>query len=154
MSDSNSRAASKRAATIAGAALGLGALATLIGVVAVNAWPQDEDSAQEDFCASVDTLATSVQDYHSLDLSTATTDEIRDASEAVDEAYDDMVDEGSEWVNAWDNELTNAYWNLYYAVEALPDDNTVSENVEELEPFLSEFPQAFEETFDGTCATA
>jgi hypothetical protein len=65
-----------------------------------------------------------------------------------------MVDEGSEWVNAWDNELTNAYWNLYYAVEALPDDNTVSENVEELEPFLSEFPEAFEETFDGSCATA
>jgi hypothetical protein len=120
----------------------------------VNLRGDDEDTVHEDFCASVDTFATTVQDYTTLDPNTATTDEIREASDAIDEAYDEMLDQGNEWVNAYDNELTDAYWNLFYAVEDLPGDNTVSQNVDEFEWYLSELPAAYQETFDGSCAAA
>jgi hypothetical protein len=34
--------------------------------------------------------------------------------------------------------------------EDLPEDNTIAEDIEELEPELSAFPQAYRDTFDGS----
>jgi hypothetical protein len=54
----------------------------------VNLRGDDEDTEQEDCCASVDTFATTVQDYTALDPNAATSDEIREASAAFQETLD------------------------------------------------------------------
>jgi hypothetical protein len=65
-----------------------------------------------------------------------------------------VVDDANDWVNAYDNPLTQAYDDLYGAIDALPGDNTVAEDIQDLQPELSAFPEAFHETFDGSgCAT-
>lgn len=153
---SNSRsAAMTRATTIGGIVVGLAALATLIGFLVVNLRGEDSETAKADFCDSASEFASTVSDYRALDPQTATTDEVRSASDEVESAWDTMVDDAEDWVNAYDNDLTNAYWDLYYAVEDLPGDNTLSENIDELQPELSAFPDAFASTFDGTgCTTA
>jgi hypothetical protein len=143
------------AKNIAGVTVATGAVVTCLAFAVVAVRGEDSETAKADFCDSASAFATTVQDHRGLDPRTATNDEIDSAYDDVESAWDEMVDDASDWANAYDNELASAYWDLYYAVEELPGDNTMSENVDQLEPELSAFPDAFADTFDGTgCTTA
>jgi hypothetical protein len=115
---------------------------------------EDSQTAKGEFCDSLGDFSTTVASYQGLDPLTATNDELESAYDDISGAWDDVVDQGDDWVNAYDNELTDAYWDLYFAVEDLPGDNTAAENLEELQPELSAFPEAFTATHDGSgCST-
>jgi hypothetical protein len=99
-------------------------------------------------------LSSTVTKYEGLNPATATNDEREAAYDDISNAYNEVVDEAEDWANAYDNPLNEAYDDLYWAYQGLDGDNTVAENLEELEPELSAFPQAYAETFDGSgCST-
>lgn len=133
------------------AIVGVLAAGTLIGGtvgLTYAFWPEDAATAKSDFCDSTKDFASTVQSYQGLNPVTATNDQIDAAYDDIESAYDEMIDQGNEWVNAYDNELTNWYYDMDAAIESLPSDNTATENLEDLEPTLSEFPAAFQSTFD------
>jgi hypothetical protein len=141
--------------TIAFVSLTVGA--GIVGLVLlVSAWTGESSaSAKQDLCNSLNDLAASVVNYEGLDLSTATNEQLDAAANDISNAWDNVVDNGNDWVNAYDNPLTNAYWDLYDSIQELPGDNTVAQDLQQLQPELVAFPQAFQETFDGSgCASA
>lgn len=117
-------------------------------------WPEDAATAKADFCDSAKDFASTVNSYQGLNPATATNEQIDTAYDDIESAYDEMIEQGNEWVNAYDNDLTDWYYEMDDAVASLPSDNTASENLDDLQPTLSEFPAAFQATFDGSgCST-
>jgi hypothetical protein len=93
--------------------------------------------------------------YQGMNPATATNDQLDSAANDITDAWNAVVDDANDWANAYDNPLGEAYDDLYNAINTLPGDNTVAEDIEDLQPELSAFPQAYQETFDGSgCATA
>ena len=139
-------------------------LAVLLGVIAfagavtgltIALWPESSAEAKANYCDSLTNLSSTVMNYQGLNPATATNDELDAAADDISNAYDDVVDNANDWANAYDNPLGQAYDDLYYAIQDLPGDNTVAEDINALQPELSAFPEAFHETFDGSgCATA
>lgn len=142
----------KKIALILGAgALGLG----LFGLAVAAYDGESSEEAKADFCQSLSDLSSTVMSYEGLDVRTATNDELDAAADDIEEAWDEVVDDGYDWVYAYDNELTEAYDDLYWAIDGLDGDNTLAEDVEDLEDELDAFPEAYRATFDGTgCTTA
>jgi hypothetical protein len=130
--------------------IGLGALAGVIALLVAAFYPEDSAAAKKNFCNSLDNLATTVTNYQGLDPRTATNDELDAAATDISDAYDQVVEDANDWANAYDNPLTEAYDDLYYAIDDLPSDYTVSQDLDALQPELSAFPGAFKETFDGS----
>jgi hypothetical protein len=137
------------AAWVAGTVVLAGAIAAL----AIALWPESSATAKKNFCNSLDNLSTTVMNYQGLDPRTATNDQLDAAYDDVSDAWNDVVDNADDWANAYDNPLAEAYDDLYWAVQDLPGDNTIAEDIDALQPELSAFPGAFHETFDGSgCA--
>ena len=141
--------------TIAAAVSAL-AVSVLGLVLVVSAFgSQSSESAKKDFCNSLSELSSTVMSYQGLDPRAATNDELDAAADDIYDAYDQVVEDAEDWANAYDNPLGEAYDDLYWAIQGLPGDNTVSEDLADLEDELSAFPSAYHETFDGSgCTTA
>jgi hypothetical protein len=139
-------------------------LAVLLGIIAfagavtgltIALWPEDSATAKAHFCDSLDNLSSTVMSYQGMNPATATNDELDAAANDINDAWNNVVDDANDWANAYDNPLNEAYNDLYYAIQDLPGDNTVAQDIEALQPELSAFPGAFHETFDGSgCTTA
>lgn len=133
----------------------------LVAVVLVSvalvaaAWTENSDEAKADFCDSVTELNTTVTSYQGLNPLTASTEELESAKDDIYDAYDEMIDDAEDWANAYDNPLNEWYNDLYWAYQGTSEDLTVAETINELEDELAAFPEAFNETFDGSgCASA
>lgn len=139
----------KRAYQIVATVLGACAL---IGIVAAFGTFDGESSAtaKKNYCNSLSNLSSTVMSYEGLDPATATNDELDAANDDIADAWNNVVDDANDWANAYDNPLGNAYDDLYWASQDLPDDYTVAQDLEALQPELSAFPQAYHETFDGS----
>ena len=134
--------------------VGSAALAGAIAALAVALWPESSATAKKNFCNSLSNLSTTVMNYQGLDPRTATNDELDAAANDISDAYSQVADDADDWANAYDNPLANAYDDLYWAIQDLPGDNTIAQDLEDLQPELSAFPQAFHDTFDGSgCST-
>ena len=134
---------------------GAGALAGLVVGLAIALWPESSATAKHNFCNSLNNLSTTVLNYQGLDPRTATNDQLDAAANDITDAWNQVADDANDWANAYDNPLGEAYDDLYWAIQGLPGDNTIAEDMRDLQPELSAFPQAFHETFDGSgCATA
>jgi hypothetical protein len=138
----------KRIVALSGA--GLAAVATCVVLVLAVGWGESSAEAKQDFCNSLDNLATTVMNYQGLDVRTATNDELDAAGDDIYGAWDEVVNDAEDWANAYDNPLAEAYDDLYWAIQDLPGEQTVAEDLEDLEPELQAFPEAFHETFDGS----
>ena len=139
---------------IAAAILGVAAVAAGIGLLVAFTWPEDSATAKQNYCDSLRNLSSTVMSYEGLDPVTATNDERDAAYDDITNAWNRVEDDANDWANAYDNPLGEAYDNLYWAYQDLPGDNTVAENIHDLQPELSAFPEAFQETFDGSgCAS-
>jgi len=139
-----------RPAKIAGISVGVAAFAGIFAALVVAFWPVSSAEAKSNYCNSLNNLASTVVSYQGLDPVNATNDELEAAYDDIYDAWNDVVDDGNDWANAYDNPLTNAYDDLYWAIQTLPGDNTIAEDIEALQPELSAFPQAFRDTFDGS----
>jgi hypothetical protein len=125
-------------------------LGTGVAIAAV-AWDgESTETAKANFCSSLTDLSSTVMSYQGLDPRTATNDEMESAADDIADAYDNVVDEAYDFAAADDNALTDAYNDLYYAIEGLDGDNTMSQNLADLEDELAAFPSAYAETFDGS----
>lgn len=130
------------------AALILGAC--VLGLLVSACGGESSATAKENFCNSLSDLSSTVMNYEGLNPATATNGELNSAADDITSAWDDVVNDAEDWANADDNALTQAYNNLYDAIQALPDDYTIAQSIDALEPQLSAFPQAFRDTFDGS----
>jgi hypothetical protein len=145
---------SQRTKTIAGAVLGVAALAGVVALLVAAFYPESSATAKKNFCNSLDNLATTVLNYEGVNPRTATNDELDAAYNDISDAWNKVADDANDWANAYDNPLAQAYDDLYYAVQDLPGDNTVAQDLNDLQPELSALPQAYQETFDGSgCST-
>jgi hypothetical protein len=125
------------------------------GLLGAACGAEDSETAKADLCESLGDLSSTVMTYEGLNPLTATNDQRDAAAGEIEDAWDAVLDDAEDWANAPDNELAQAYGDLYWAIQDLPGDSTVAESLEELEPELSAFPQAFSETFDQSgCASA
>jgi hypothetical protein len=139
------------------AALILGASALAVGLVLlVSAWRGESSAeAKADFCDSLTELSATVMNYQGLNPVTATNEELDQAAGDISDAYNEVVDDAADWANAYDNPLNEAYNDLYWAIEFLPSDYTIAQDIESLEDEVSAFPSAFAETFNGSgCTTS
>ena len=135
---------------------GLAAVLAVAGAVAAAAialWPEDSATAKKNFCSSLTNLSSTVMTYQGMNPATATNDQLDSAADDITDAWNAVVDDANDWANAYDNPLGEAYDDLYNAINTLPGDNTVAEDIEDLQPELSAFPQAYQETFDGSGCT-
>ena len=138
---------------IAPYAVGAGLLVGLLALT-LALWPESSAGAKKNFCTSLTNLSSTVTNYQGLNPATATNEQLDNAADDISGAWDDVVDDANDWANAYDNPLNEAYNDLYWAIETLPSDNTIAEDLDALEPELSAFPQAYHETFDGSgCST-
>jgi hypothetical protein len=137
------------------AALVAGASILAIGLVLLVSARRGESSAaaKEDFCNSVNNLSTTVASYHGLDPRPATDEKVDNAANDINDAYEEVVNDAEDWTNAYDNPLNEAYNDLYWEIQYLPSDNTASENLDAVSDELNAFPQAFQDTFDGSGCT-
>jgi hypothetical protein len=139
----------KKIALVAGAAAAVAGL-----VLLVTAWVGPSSAeAKQNFCDSLRNLSSTVAQYQGLDSRTATNEELDNAYDDITGAYDRVADDAADWANAYDNPLTEAYDDLYWEVQSLPDDYTVAEDLDAVSDGLAAFPQAFDETFDGSGCT-
>jgi hypothetical protein len=139
------------------ASVTLGTLAVVAGVVllGVAIWPEDSAAAKQNFCNSLSNLSSTVMSYQGLDPAAATNEERDAAYNDISDAWNAVADDANDWANAYDNPLNEAYNDLAVAIDDLPSDYTVAQDLQALEPQLSAFPNAFRETFDGSgCASA
>jgi hypothetical protein len=116
----------------------------------VAACGESSASAKRNFCDSLTNLSSTVMNYQGLDPTTATNEDVGNAADDIASAWDDVVNDADDWANADDNALTQAYNDLYDGIQNLPSDNTISEDIDALEPQLNAFPQAYRDTFDGS----
>jgi hypothetical protein len=130
------------------AALTLGAC--LLGLLVAACGGESSETAKQNFCDSLSNLSSTVMSYQGFDPATATNEEWNDAANDISSAWDDVEQEANDWTNADDNALTKAYNDLYDGIQALPEDNTIAEDIDDLQPQLDAFPQAYRETFDGS----
>jgi hypothetical protein len=139
----------KKIALVAGAAAAVAGL-----VLLVTAWVGPSSAeAKQNFCDSLRNLSSTVTQYQGLDARTATNEELDNAYDDITGAYDQVADDAADWANAYDNPLNEAYNDLYWEVQSLPDDYTVAEDLNAVSDELAAFPQAFDETFDGSGCT-
>jgi hypothetical protein len=111
---------------------------------------QSTDEAKGQFCDSLDDFSSTAMSYQGLDPRYATNDQLEEAADDLATAWDEVEQEAVDWTYADDNELTEAYDDLYDAAQDLPGDNTVAEDLEQLEPELDALTPAFQQTFDGS----
>jgi hypothetical protein len=139
---------------IAAFTLGAGTFVAALVLMAVAFWPEDSATAKANFCDSLNNLSSTVMSYQGLNPATATNDELDSAYNDIADAWNQVEEDANDWANAYDNPLGEAYDDLYWAYQDLPGDNTIAEDISDLEPELSAFPEAFRKTFDGSgCST-
>jgi hypothetical protein len=130
--------------------LGFVALAGMVALLVAAFYPENSATAKSNFCNSLNELSATVMNYEGMNVRTATNDELEAAGNDIADAYDQVVQDAEDWANAYDNPLAEAYDDLYYAIQDLDGGNTIAQDIEDLQPELSAFPQAFQETFDGS----
>lgn len=126
----------------------------VLGLLVAACGGESSTTAKKNFCNSLSDLSSTVMYYEGLNPATATNDELAAAADDITNAWNDVVDEGYDWAYAEDNSLTEAYNDLYDGIQSLPGDNTISQDIEALQPELSAFPQAYSDTFDGSGCTS
>ena len=136
----------KKVAAVAGGV----ALVALVVALAVAWRGPSSAQAKQDYCDSLRNLSSTVMSYQGFNPATATNDELDAAYDDIKGAYDQVVEDANDWANAYDNPLGQAYDDLYDAIQDLPGDNTVAQDLSSLEDELAAFPSAFRETFNGS----
>jgi hypothetical protein len=139
------------------AALIVGASILTVGLVLlVSAWRGESSAeAKADFCNSLETLSSTVMSYQGLNPATATNEELDAAADDITGAYNEVVNDAEDWANAYDNPLNEAYNDLYWEIQFLPSDYTIAEDLDAVSDELAAFPEAYDETFDGSgCSTS
>jgi hypothetical protein len=126
----------------------------ILGLLVAACGGESSATAKKNFCNSLSDLSSTVMYYEGLNPATATNDELDAAADDITSAWNDVVNEGYDWAYAEDNSLTQAYNDLYDGIQSLPGDNTISQDIEDLQPELSAFPQAYSDTFDGSGCTS
>lgn len=135
--------------------LGTIVIGALMALVIAAAWPESSATAKKNFCNSLQNFSSTVTSYEGFNPVTATNDQRDQAYDDIYNAWDDVVNDANDWANAYDNPLNEWYNDLYWAIQALPSDYTIAQDLDALSDELSAFPSAYQETFDGSgCATA
>src|SRR6266487_1838550 len=121
-------------------ALAVGASALGFALLATAFTGESSATAKGNFCSSLDNLSGTVMNYEGLNPVTATNDELDSAVvDHVVPRVSDVVGGANDWGNADDNALTSAYDDLYWAIQGLPGDYTVAQDLDALQPELSAF---------------
>lgn len=127
-------------------------LLMLIGAVAAAACGDDDPSREEaatNLCNDLDQFASSFTSMVSLDIQTATIDDIQDAKDAAREDLEEVADSASDVAGARDEELDEAYDDLSNAVNDIDDDQSVPDAIRSIAPEIQQVTTAWEDVFSS-----
>ncbi|MFD7631656.1 hypothetical protein ACFV7Q_37590 [Streptomyces sp. NPDC059851] len=96
----------------------------------------DPSKAAADLCASINELSSDTAAMNALNPSTATKDQIKDATDEVQDGWKKVAESKATWNQAKKNAVKTASENLKKAYENLPGDTTGSQAVTQLAPQL------------------
>ncbi len=117
-------------------------------VLSVSLVACGDEEAEASLCDSLSGFQSSVSDLRDLD-DDSSKEELEAARDDVGEALDQVISDASDLAGVRLDGLQSAFGDLRTAIDDLPDDTSISDAVEELEPQLDSIGTAFQAIFAG-----
>lgn len=108
-----------------------------VGAVLAACYPQSTTPPAEAVCNAWEPFAASVETFQALDPATAEPGDYQFALVGVRQAFFDLRDAGYEMADANVTALNDAIDDLEGAIDDLPDDTSMAQAAEQLEPELT-----------------
>jgi len=112
-------------------------------VFGLTACAQTTEDAQAAYDEAVENFHAALLDYESLDMD-STEDEVQEAEDALASAWSDVESTAADLENAQVEDLQSAYDDLERAIDDVPDDATVEEALEMVQPQFDAVREAWD----------
>lgn len=123
-------------------------VALLAAVLSVSLIACGDEEAEASLCDSLGSFETAVTNLRELD-SDSSKEELEAARDDVGDALEQVIEDASDLAGIRLDSLQTAFGDLRAAIDDLPDDTSVSDAVDELEPQLDAIGTAFQGIFAG-----
>jgi len=120
--------------------------AVLIGILNSGS---SQANARQAFCSSVSTLQGSVNDLVALSPTSASKDDYESALDDVDDDWDEVEDAASDLAGATTSQLSDAWDSFESALDAIPDDASVSDALDGIKSATQSFASSLSSTLSG-----
>ena len=107
-----------------------------------------DDAAEASLCDSLDSFQAAVSDLRDLNEDSSK-EELEAARDDVGEALEQVISDASDLAGIRVDSLQTAFGDLRTAIDDLPDDTSISDAVDELEPQFDAIGTAFQAIFAG-----
>jgi hypothetical protein len=123
--------------------------AAAIAVVAGCGGDDSQATAEENACASVAELRSSLLAFTGFDVRTTTIDDLEEARDDVRAAFSDVADSARDVAQESAEDLDQALGELATAIDRLPADTTIPQAVREITPQVEAVITAARELANG-----
>lgn len=118
----------------------------VVAMLSVSLAACGDEEAEASLCDSLAEFQTSLSNLRDLNED-STKEELEAARDDVGEALDQVISDASDLAGVRIDSLQTAFGDLRTAIDDLPDDTSISDAVEELEPQLDAIGTAFQGIF-------
>jgi hypothetical protein len=122
--------------------------AVLIGILA-NRGGESQADARQAFCSSVSTLKGSIDDLTGLGPTTASKSDYQSALDDVQSDWDTVKSDASDLKDVTTSELSSAWDSFESAVQAVPDDASVSDALDGIKSATQTLASSVSSTLSG-----
>jgi hypothetical protein len=130
------------------AMLRAGSLVALVAIASALFAACGDDSAEASLCTSLDDFQSAVGDLRDLNADSSRED-FEAARDEVLDAWDSVVEDAGDVAGIRVDALQSAVGDLRSSFDDLPEDSTIREKIDELEPELDAIGTAFAALFSG-----
>jgi hypothetical protein len=114
---------------------------------------ESQATAEENLCASMQGLSSAFVQLQGLDLQTATTADLEAARQNIQSAWQQVRDDAEDVKEADVTAIEDAGAALDDAIADVPDDATIPEALQQVQPEATALAQTWRETFDDLGCT-
>jgi len=122
--------------------------AVLIGILG-NRGGESQANAQQAFCSSVSTLKGSIDDLTGLSPTTASKSDYQSAVDDVQSDWDTVKSDASDLKDVTTSQLSSAWDSFESAVQAVPDDASVSDALDGIKSATQTLASSVSSTLSG-----
>src|SRR5262245_33980581 len=128
-------------------AVGVGA-AIVLGLLG-NRGGESQADAQQAFCSSLSTLGGSIDSLTALDPASASQSDYQSAVDEIESDWDQVKTDASDLASVTMSDLDGAWESFKSAVDAVPDDASVSDALSDVGSAASTFASTVKSTLSG-----